>query len=127
MRLLLSVPTGIVLDTRVTKVSSESDRGAFTILPRHADGAMVLRPGLLSYVGEENGAEKFVVIDEGVLVKADRDLRVACRRAVVAGGLHDARAALAEYLHGQSEHERKAKAVLMTLEAEVLRRLGELR
>ncbi len=127
MRLLLSVPTGIVIDTRVTKVSSESDRGSFTILPRHADGAMVLRPGLFAYVGEEDGAEVFVVIDEGVLVKADRDLRVACQRAVVAGDLRDARSALGKYLHEQSEHERKAKSVLMTLEAEVLRRLGELR
>lgn len=126
MRLLLSVPTGVVLDTRAAKVSGESDRGSFTILPRHADGAMLLRPGLLSYVGED-GAEVFVAVDEGILVKADRDLRVACQRAVVAGGLEDARSALVEHLHGRSEHERKARSVLLALEAEVLRRMGELR
>ena len=74
--------------------------------------AEVLRPGLLSYFGEDNGSEVFVVIDEGILVKADRDLRVACQRAVIAGDLPDARSALAAYLHGQSEHERKARAVL---------------
>lgn len=127
MKLLLSVPTGIVIDAEVSRVSAESDRGSFTILPRHADGAMVLRPGLFSYVGTENDTEVFVVIDEGILVKAGRDLRVACQRAVVAGDLHNARAALATYLHAQTEHERKAKSVLMMLEAEVLRRLGELR
>ena len=126
MRLLLSVPTGVVVDTRVAKVSGESDRGSFTILPRHADGAMLLRRGLLSYVGEDD-TEVFVAVDEGVLVKADRDLRVACQRAVVAGDLEDARSVLAQHLHGQSEHERKAKSVLMALEAEVVRRLGELR
>jgi len=126
MRLVLSAPTGIVLDTQVAKVSGESDRGSFTILPRHADGAMILRRGLLSYVGED-GTEVFVAVDEGVLVKAERELRVACQRAVVAGDLEDARSALARHLHGRSEHERKAKSVLMALEAEVLRRLGELR
>jgi F-type H+-transporting ATPase subunit epsilon len=126
VRLLLSVPTGVVVDAKVAKVSGESDRGSFTILPRHADGAMVLRPGLFSYVGED-GSEVFVAVDEGVLVKADRDVRVACQRAVVAGDLENARSALAQRLHGVSEHERKAKSVLMALEAEVLRRLGELR
>src|SRR5690606_35742117 len=50
VRLLLSVPTGVVVDTPVAKVSGESDRGSFTILPRHADGAMLIRSGLFSYV-----------------------------------------------------------------------------
>ena len=126
MRLLLSVPTGVVLDTRIAKVSAESDRGSFTLLPRHADCALLVRPGLLCYVGED-GVEVFVAVDEGVLVKADRDVRVACQRAVVAGDLENARSALARYLHGRSEQEKKAKSVLMALEAEVLRRLGELR
>ncbi|MCD6672902.1 MAG: F0F1 ATP synthase subunit epsilon [Burkholderiaceae bacterium] len=126
MKLLLSVPTGIVLDTRVARVSAESDRGSFSLLPRHADGAMLLRPGLLSYVGEDD-IEVFVAIDEGILVKAGLDVRVACQRAVVAGDLEDARSALMRHLHERSEHERKTRSVLMALEADVLRRLGELR
>lgn len=126
MMLLLSVPTGILLDARVTRVSGESDRGSFTLLPRHADGAMLLRPGLLSYVGED-GVEVFVAVDEGILVKADRHVRVATRRAVATGDLENARYALARHLHERSEHERKSRSVLMALEADVLRRLGELR
>ncbi len=126
MKLLLSVPTGVVVDIPVVKVSGESDRGSFTLLPRHADGAMLLRPGLLSYV-DEAGDEVFVAVDEGVLVKAGEAVRVACQRAVVAGDLQDARSALMRHLHERSEHERKARSVLMALEADVLRRLGELR
>lgn len=126
MKLLLSVPTGVLLDTCVRRVSAESDRGSFTMLPRHADTALLLRPGLLSYVDEE-GSEVFVAVDEGVLVKAGPAVRVACQRAVVAGALEDARSALARHLHERSEHERKSRAVLMALEADVLRRLGELR
>ncbi len=126
MKLLLSVPTGIVLDIPAMKVSGESDRGSFTLLPRHADGAMLLRPGLLSYVGE-GGVEVFVAVDEGVLVKAGPEVRAACQRAVVAGELADARSALMRHLHERSEHERKTRSVLMALEADVLRRLGELR
>lgn len=126
MKLLLSVPTGVVVDTQVARLSGESDRGSFTLLPRHADGAMLLRPGLFSYV-DEDGAEVFVAVDEGVVVKAGNDVRVACQRAVVAGDLQDARSALMRHLHERSEHERKARSVLRALEADVLRRLGELR
>ena len=125
MRLLLSVPTGVVLDVPARKVSGKSDRGSFTLLPRHADGAMLLEPGLLSYL-DEDGQEVFVTVDEGVLVKVGSDVRVAARRAVVAGDLENARTALEEHLAERSEHERKATAALMTLEAEVLRRLGDL-
>ena len=126
MKLLLSVPTGVIVDAAVARLSGESDRGSFTLLPRHADGAMVLRPGLLSYVDEDD-AEVFVAVGEGVVVKAGGSVRVACRRAVVAGDLQDARATLMRHLHERSEHERKARSVLMALEADVLRRLGELR
>lgn len=125
MRLLLSIPTGVVLDTTTAKITGESDRGSFTMLPRHADGALLLRPGLLSYLSEE-GEEVFVAVAEGVLVKAGRDVRIASSRAVVAGDLEDAKDALAQHLSQQSEHDRKARSALMSLEAEVLRRLGDL-
>lgn len=125
MRLLLSVPIGVVLDTPASKVTGESDQGSFTLLPRHADGVMLLKQGLLSYL-DEDGEEVFVAIDEGVLVKADRDVRVACRRAVVAGDLANAKVALTRHLDQQSDHDRRARAALLSLEAEVLRRMGDL-
>ena len=125
MRLLLSVPTGVLVDAHVRKVTGESGDGSFTLLPRHADGALELVPGLLSYV-TEGGEEVFVAVDEGVLVKCEDDVRVACQRAVVAGELGRAVAALAEHMRSQSEHERRARAALLRLEAEVVRRLGDL-
>lgn len=125
MRLLLSVPTGVVLDVPTSKVTGESDRGSFTLLPRHADGVMLLRQGLLSYL-DETGAEVFVAVDEGVLVKAGGDVRVACRRAVVAGDLANAKRALTAHLELQSDNDRRARAALRSLEAEVLRRMGDL-
>lgn len=125
MRLLVSVPTGVVLDTSALRVSGVSDRGSFTLLPRHADGAMLIQPGLMSFSGTDDD-EVFVAVDEGVLVKVGEDVRVACRRAVVAGDLENARTALAEHLSEQDEHETRARAALLSLEAEVLRRLGGL-
>lgn len=125
MRLLLSVPSGVLVDAPALKVAAESDFGSFTLLPRHADCALLLLPGLLSYVAED-GAEVFVAVDEGVLVKTGADVRVACQRAVVAGDLERAEAALEERLRKQDEHTRRARAALSRLEADVLRRMGEL-
>jgi F-type H+-transporting ATPase subunit epsilon len=50
VRLLLSVPTGVLLDEPVTKVIAESPDGSFCLLPRHLDLATVLVPGLLTFV-----------------------------------------------------------------------------
>ena len=126
MKLLLSVPTGVLVDTSVGKIVAESDRGAFCVLPNHADTAILLVPGLLAYTGP-NGDEVIVAVDDGVLVKAGEQVRVACRRAVVAGDLGSAEATVRERFQTQSEHEKRARSALLRLEADILRRLGELR
>ncbi len=126
MKLVLSVPTGVLVDTSVGKIVAESDRGSFCVLPRHADTATLLVPGLLAYTGVD-GDEVIVAVDEGVLVKTGEQVRVACQRAVVAGDLGSAEATVRERFQTQSEHEKRARSALLRLEADILRRLGELR
>lgn len=125
MRLLLSVPSGVLVDAMTSRVTAESDHGSFTILPRHADCALLLVPGLFSYESPD-GEEVFVAIDDGVLVKSGRDVRVACQRAVIAGSLERAEAQVAERLRQQDEQSRRARAALLRLEADLMRRIGDL-
>ena len=49
---------------------AEADNGSFCLLPRHIDFATALAPGLLSFE-EPGGAESFLAVDSGVLVKGD--------------------------------------------------------
>ncbi len=126
MKLLLSVPTGVLVDTSVRRIVAESDRGSFCVLPRHADTATLLVPGLLAYTGAD-GEEVIVAVDDGVLVKTGKQVRVACQRAVVAGDLGSAEATVRERFQSQSEQEKRARSALLRLEADILRRLGELR
>lgn len=126
MRLLLTVPTGKLVDRTVTRVSAEAPHGTFTILKRHADTVLLITPGLLAF-HDEAGKETFVAVDHGVLVKAGSQVRVACQRAVVSGGLADAEAAVrSRFLEG-SDTDRRARNALLRLEAEIMRRAGELR
>lgn len=126
MRLLLTVPTHVVIDESTDKVTADSVAGSFTLLPRHLDLATVLVPGLLIFE-REGGGEVVVAVDHGVLVKVDEDVRVACQRAFVTGGLGEAEQVVKERFHEQSEREKRSRAALARLETDVVRRLGELR
>lgn len=131
MRLHVSVPGGVLRDVEVARVDAWTTEGAWTLLPRHADVAAVLRPGLLRYVPADgdDGApdETFLASDHGVLVKVGDVVRVASERAVVAGDLADATRTLRDHLTDRSEQERRARNALARLEADLVRHLGEIR
>lgn len=131
MTLLLTVPSGVLIDEEVTRIVTDTDRGAFCLLPRHADTVMLVVPGLLLYRplgGADDGHDDVVVaVDDGVLVKAGDSVRVASQRAVVAGDLGNAEATVREHFRTRSEHEKRARTALSRLEADIVRRLGELR
>ena len=125
MNLLLSVPTGVLADTAVLRVTAEADFGSFVLLPRHADTAAVLVPGLLAW-HLEDGQEVFAAVDHGILVKAGDRVRVAAQRAVVTGELGKAEAAVRDRFLVRSEQQKRARSALIGLESEILRRVSEL-
>lgn len=126
MKLLVSVPSGVLVDEPVTKVVAEADFGSFAMLPEHADVAALLLPGLLAY-HLHDGSEVFVAVDHGLLVKTGKQVRVACQRAVVAGDLGSAEATVRERFRLRTENEKRARTALIQLETAILRRVGELR
>jgi len=126
VRLLITAPTGVLVDAETSKVVASSRDGSMCLLPRHADVTTLLVPGLLAYHDEE-GREVFAALDHGVLVKAGDVVRVACQRGVVAGDLGEAETTVRERFRVQSEREKRARSTLLRLEADILRRLGEMR
>lgn len=113
------------MEERALLVAAESLHGAFTLLPRHADTALLITPGLLSFT-REDGAEVFLAVDHGVLVKAGDSVRVACQRAVLAGDLGAAESAVRAQQAAQGDSERRARTAVARLEAEILRKVAEL-
>jgi alternate F1F0 ATPase F1 subunit epsilon len=101
VRLLLSVPTDVVLEEPVTKVIAESPTGSFCLLPRHVDLATVLVPGLLTFT-RPDGEEVAVAVDHGALVKVGDEVRVACQRALVTGTAADAATAVREHFEARA-------------------------
>jgi F-type H+-transporting ATPase subunit epsilon len=125
MKLKVFLPTEILLDQEVCKVIAQAPNGSFAILPRHIDFVATLVPSVLIYV-DAGGTERFLGIDEGILVKHAADVRISTRKAVQGDDLGSLREVVRRDIVDLDEHERAARSALARLEAGVIRRFVEL-
>jgi len=124
MRLRVRVPTRLVLDEAVTIVVAQSMHGSFGMLPRHVDFATPLVPGLLRYELED-GTERYLGVDEGVLVKCGAEVLVSVRDAVPGMDEQEVRQVVRQRFQRLDETERRARRALAELEAGFIRRFLE--
>ncbi len=122
MRLKLDLPDRTALDTEAVKIVAEGTAGAFALLPRHRDIAAALEPGLLAYETPE-GAERFLGVDRGCLVKTGSLVAVAVGGAVEGTDLADLRARVRAAFLEADEQEQAASVALARLEAGAIRHL----
>jgi F-type H+-transporting ATPase subunit epsilon len=125
MRLKILLPSHIFLDEEIQKVVAEAENGHFCLLPRHADFAAALVPGILSYISAQR-EESFVAVDEGVLVKCGSEVLVSTHNAVTGQRLGELRQTVDEVFRRLDEQEKKTRTALAKMEAEFARRCWEL-
>ncbi|MEJ2012391.1 MAG: F0F1 ATP synthase subunit epsilon [Anaerolineales bacterium] len=123
MRLKIALPTRIVYDGEVSKLSAEAINGSFTLLPHHIDFVTALVPGILYFdtAGEKN-EEIFFAVDEGIMVKRGADVFVSSRNAVCSDDLETLHSTIHDHFEVLNERERKARSALVHLEADFIRR-----
>jgi F-type H+-transporting ATPase subunit epsilon len=119
MKLTVLLPTGMLVDQEVTKVTAEAENGSFCLLPRHIDFLTALVPGLLSFENEA-GDEEFLAVDEGILVKCGAEVTISTRNAVRGVPLGQLREAVEKRFRVLDEREQQARAVLAKLEADLV-------
>jgi len=125
MHLKIMTPTQIVVNQETAKVIAEAENGSFCLLPRHIDFVAALVPGILSFFDSE-GTEEFAAVDEGVLIKAGREVLVSTRNAVRSKELGTLRETVAREFQVKDERERTALAAGARLEADIVRKFIEL-
>jgi F-type H+-transporting ATPase subunit epsilon len=125
MHLEVFTPTARLVEVAVGKVVAEGPEGYFALLPRHIDIAAALPPGLFVYVTVV-GEERFLGIDEGVLVKRGREVRVSVIDAFESDDLTSLRAQVASRFLTLDDQERAARTALARLEAGAIRRVLEI-
>jgi len=126
MRCKILLPSEIYLDQEVVKVTAEAENGSFCLLPRHIDFVAALIPGLLS-IEDVKGVEVFMAVDEGILVKKGQDVSVSTRNVATIPNLGQLREVIEEKFKVMDDREKAARTAAARLEADLVRRLMELR
>lgn len=121
MTVRVVTPLEVVLEVETDRVAARGVHGFFTLLPRHVDCVAALLPGLVTLDGE------VLAVDEGLLVKQGSRVTLSVRDAVVGAPLETLRAVVAERFLTLDERERRARSALARMEADLLRRLVDLR
>jgi F-type H+-transporting ATPase subunit epsilon len=125
MKLRVLLPDELLFEQDgVLKLSVEAADGSLCLLPRHVDFVTALPAGLLRY--ETAGQERFVALDEGILVKWGPEVMVSTRSATCGSELEELRHALRLRMESLDERERLARAALARLQASVVRGFVEL-
>jgi len=126
MKFKILLPSEIFLEQDVTKIVAEAVNGSFCLMPRHVDFVAYLVPGLMS-IEDEKGAETFLAIDEGVLVKRGSDVFVSTRTAVHVPDLGGLKQIVEEKFKAMDDKEKAARTAAARLEADLVRRFMELK
>jgi F-type H+-transporting ATPase subunit epsilon len=121
LKLKVLLPAEVLLNEEVEKVTAEAENGFFTLLPRHVDFVAALVPGIFSYQTTA-GAEHFLALDEGILVKQGDQVYVSAARAMPGDNLDQLQDTVENELKVLDEKEKKARTVMSRMEADTLRR-----
>ncbi len=125
MQLKILIPTEVLVDREVTKVIAEAENGHFCLLPHHIDFVAALVPGILSFT-IETGEEIFVAVDEGILVKCNREVLVSARNAIKGKDLETLKETVAQQYQILDEKEKLTRSALAQFEASMMRHFKEL-
>ncbi|WP_440948542.1 F0F1 ATP synthase subunit epsilon [Methanosarcina sp. T3] len=125
MNLKILLPFQIFAEKKgVSRIVAETREGSFGLLPHRLDCVAALEPGILIYEAEAEG-EVYVAVDEGVLVKAGKDVLVSVRSAISGTDLGQLREAVEREFLTLDESEQKIRSVMTKLEIGLVRRLAE--
>ncbi len=129
MNLTLKVllPTEVLIDRKVTKVNAEAENGHFCLLPNHIDFVAALVPGILSFQIAETKEEVFLAVNEGILVKCDREILVSTRNAIRGEDLETLKQTVTEQFEVLDEKEKLTRSALAQFEANMMRDFRDLR
>ena len=111
--------------TDIKRIVVETPEGSFGLLPQRLDCVTALVPGILMFE-PVSGEEVYVAVDQGVLVKAGRDVLVSVRNAIGGTDLGKLREAVEREFVNLDEREKNVRSVLAKLESSFIRRFVEI-
>jgi len=127
MKLKVMIPFGVLLEEKgVFRLVVKTTKGSYGLLPLRLDCTAILVPGIVVYETQGEG-EKYLAIDEGVLVKTGLDVTLSVRRAYKGDHLGELRQSLEQGMKKQEEREKCSCQTFAQLEHKFLQQLSGLR
>lgn len=127
MQLKILLPYGVFADIKnVKRIVVETTDGSYGILPRRLDCTAALVTGILLYETKSEG-EKYVAVNEGILIKAGSQVSISVRHAIGNAPLGKLRAMVEKEMVELDELEINARTVMAKLETGFLRNFQKLR
>lgn len=126
MRLKVLLPTEILIDEEIDKVTAEAEDGFFCLLPRHIDCVAPLVTGILGFVPTAGGGERYLAIDEGILVKQGDEVLVSSRGGVKGDDLGELKKLIGERFRELDEEEKKGRAAAAKIESGFIRKFYDM-
>lgn len=127
MHLKILLPYGVFADIKdVKRMVVETTDGSYGILPRRLDCTAALVAGILVYETESDG-EKYVAVNEGILIKTGQHVSISVRHAIGNAPLGKLRAMVEKEMVEMDAQEVNARIVMAKLETGFLRNFQKLR
>jgi F-type H+-transporting ATPase subunit epsilon len=124
MRLLITIPTAVVIDDPdVVAVRAEDESGSFGILKGHADFLTVLTVSVVAW-HRADGRQRYCAVRRGVLrVDAGSQVAIATREAIVGDDLDHLEQVVVAQFRTVLEAERTARTGSLQLQMKAIRQI----
>ena len=117
MDLKILLPFRIFLDIQnVNRIIMETNNGSYGLLPNRLDCVAALVPGILTYETEAKGI-RYLAVDEGVLIKANKQVMVSVRNAIDGADLGKLQEMIEKEFMNLDEKEKNVRSVMSKLES----------
>jgi len=127
MTLKILLPFKVFAEAKnVKRIVVETSAGSYGFLPQRLDCTAALRPGILLYETLNDG-EKYIAIDEGVMIKSGAEVLISVRNAIGDAPLGKLRSLVEKEMMHLDESEINARSVMAKLETGFIRSFQKLR
>ncbi|MEO7524146.1 MAG: F0F1 ATP synthase subunit epsilon [Ferruginibacter sp.] len=115
MDLKILLPFKVFADIQnVSSIVMETSEGSYGLLPNRLDCVAALVPGIFTY--ETNGASHYVAVDNGIMIKAGKQVLVSVRNAFGGADLGKLGELVKKEFKSEDENEKQVITVLAKLE-----------
>ena len=126
MHLLIALPYTILLDEpEIKRLVIPTPQGSYGIFPNRLDCMASLTSGIVTYYGADD-REYFVAVEEGILVKAGREVTLSVRNGITGADLGSLTAAVEADFQEKKKAQSDLDLALAKLERNFIRSFNEI-